>query len=316
MSHYRGATLIKPNRAETEQATGRPILSTVDALAAGRQLCRELDAEMVLVTLDRDGMVLVRRDGAGEVFPTHARAVYDITGAGDMVMAMVGMALAAGAEAGDAVRLGNVAAGLEVERTGVAVIYRHEIAAKLAAAEGGFGQKIVTRRQASLLAAECRRRGESVVFTNGCFDLLHVGHVKYLAEAAALGNALVVGVNSDRSVRRLKGPGRPVIAEMDRAALLAALACVRQVVVFDEDTPHALIEAIRPDVLVKGGTYTTDEVVGHEIVEAYGGRVCVTSMIDGMSTTNILASAARGETVRSIESKPHAVEPGRLRRAS
>jgi D-beta-D-heptose 7-phosphate kinase/D-beta-D-heptose 1-phosphate adenosyltransferase len=316
MSQYRGATVIKPNRGETEQATGCKIASATDALAAGRRLCHDVDAEMALVTLDRDGMVLVGRDGAGQTFPTHARAVYDITGAGDMVMAMVGLCLASGADADDAVRLANVAAGMEVERAGVAVIYRHEIMAELAAAEGGFARKIVTLRQATLLAAEYRRRNEKIVFTNGCFDLLHAGHVKYLAEAAALGDALFVGVNSDQSVRRLKGPARPVIGQMDRAALLAALACVRHVMVFDEDTPQSLLEAIRPDVLVKGGTYALHEIVGREFVEAYGGRVCVTSTIDGMSTTNILASVARGETLRSTDNRPCSPETTKLRRAS
>ncbi|MEX2114526.1 MAG: D-glycero-beta-D-manno-heptose 1-phosphate adenylyltransferase [Pirellulales bacterium] len=304
LSHYRGATLIKPNRVETELATGRKIGSTTDALEAGRQLCQQLSADMVLVTLDRDGMILVHRDGAGETFRTHARAVYDITGAGDMVMAMVGLCLAAKADVADAVRLGNVAAGLEVERTGVTVILRDEIMAELAAADGGIARKIISRDQAAHLAAEYRRRGESVVFTNGCFDLLHVGHVKHLAEAAALGNVLIVGVNSDDSVRRLKGEGRPIIGQQDRAAMLAALASVRHVVLFEEDTPLELVKAVRPDVLVKGGTYTHDQIVGADVVTAHGGRVVVTGIIGGMSTTNVLASAARGQTLHSQEKQP------------
>lgn len=293
---YRGVTLIKPNRVETEAATGQKIMKPAEAIAAGRKLCSQYETEMVLVTLDRDGMMLMRRDGSGETFPTHARAVYDITGAGDMVMAMIGLCLAGGTSAADAVRLANVAAGIEVERSGVAVIYRDEIRSEILLGRNSPVKKIVTREHAALLAAEHRRRGEKVVFTNGCFDLLHVGHVTYLAEAARLGNALFVGVNSDDSVRRLKGPGRPAIAETDRAAMLAALACVQNVVIFDEDTPHELLHAIRPDVLVKGGTYTPEQVVGHEIVESYGGTVCVTGLVDGVSTTNILASVARGET--------------------
>ena len=176
--------------------------------------------------------------------------------------------------------------------------------------------KILSRTEAARACARARGRGERVVFTNGCFDLLHVGHVQYLSEAAALGDALFVGVNSDQSVRRLKGPSRPVIGEQDRAALLGALACVRQVVVFEEDTPHALIEAIRPDVLVKGGTYTREEVVGHEIVESYGGIVCVTNLVGGVSTTNILAGMARGETVRSVEAQQVVAPSVSLRRAS
>jgi D-beta-D-heptose 7-phosphate kinase/D-beta-D-heptose 1-phosphate adenosyltransferase len=303
LEHYRGVTVIKPNRIETELATGRKIDRPDDALAAGQQLCRDLQAQMALITLDRDGMMLVQHDGTGKNFPTHARAIYDIAGAGDMVMAVVGLCLAGGTTAADAARLGNVAAGLEVEREGVAVIYRDEIRAALLAGHGGPAQKLLTIAQAAVLAEEHRRRGERVVFTNGCFDLLHVGHVTYLSEAAALGNVLIVGVNSDAGVRKMKGPNRPVIGESDRAAMLAALACVQYVIVFDEVTPHELLRAIRPDVLVKGGTYTTDQVVGHELVEAYGGAVCVTGVVHGISTTDILASLARGDTLHSAEAK-------------
>jgi D-beta-D-heptose 7-phosphate kinase / D-beta-D-heptose 1-phosphate adenosyltransferase len=309
LSRYRGVTVIKPNRLETELATGLKIVTEADALTAGRKLCQDLAAKMALVTLDRDGMMLVKNDGTGEIFPTHARAVYDITGAGDMVLAMVGLCLAAGALPAQAVRLGNVAAGLEVERAGVAVIFRDEILAELLTGPDGAARKIVTHRQVALVAEEHRRRGEKVVFTNGCFDLLHAGHVRYLSEAAVLGDVLIVGVNSDHSVRKLKGPTRPVIGQRDRASLLAALSCVQYVVVFDDDTPHALLDAIRPDVLVKGGTYTTDEVVGREIVEAYGGQVRVTGLVDGVSTTNILASMARGQTVHSAVTQPASAAP-------
>ncbi len=215
--HYRGATVIKPNRVEAELATGQRIAQPHDAVAAGRRLCQDVAAEMALITLDRDGMMLVGADGKGELFPTQARNVYDIAGAGDMVLAVVGLALAAGTSAADAVRLGNVAAGLEVERSGVAVVYRDEIRAELLAGRGRPARKIITLDEAARLAADHRRRGQRVVFTNGCFDLLHVGHVTYLAEAAALGNCLFVGVNSDASVRRLKGAGRPVIGQGDRA---------------------------------------------------------------------------------------------------
>jgi D-beta-D-heptose 7-phosphate kinase/D-beta-D-heptose 1-phosphate adenosyltransferase len=290
MSNYHGVTVIKPNRLEAEIATGRKIAATPDALAAGRQLCHDLAAEMALVTLDRDGMMLVKHDGTGEIFSTRARAVYDITGAGDMVMAMIGLCLAAGADPADAVRLGNVAAGLEVERAGATVILRDEIRAELLAGRGTAAQKVISCEHAARLAEEYRRRGERIVFANGCFDLLHVGHVAHLSEAAMHGNVLFVGINSDASVRRLKGPERPVVCQRDRAAMLAALACVQHVVIFDEDTPHALLRAIRPDVLVKGGAYAADEIVGREVVEAYGGVVRLTGQIDGVSTTHIVAS--------------------------
>jgi D-beta-D-heptose 7-phosphate kinase / D-beta-D-heptose 1-phosphate adenosyltransferase len=292
LSYYSGVTVIKPNRIEAELATGRKIVATPDALAAGRQLCQDLDAQMALITLDRDGMMLVKHDGTGEIFSTRARAVYDITGAGDMVMAMVGLCLAAGASPPNAVRMGNVAAGLEVERAGATVIRRDEIRAELLSGRGAGAQKIITRDQAARLAEEYRRRGDRVVFANGCFDLLHIGHVTHLAEAAIHGDVLMVGINSDASVKKLKGPERPVVCQQDRAAMLAALACVQHVVIFDEDTPHALLRAIRPDVLVKGGEYSTGQVVGREVVEGYGGMVRVTGHVEGVSTSNIVAGIA------------------------
>jgi D-beta-D-heptose 7-phosphate kinase/D-beta-D-heptose 1-phosphate adenosyltransferase len=233
--------------------------------------------------------MLMHRDGHGETFPTHARAVYDITGAGDMVMAMIGLCLAGGSNAADAVRLANVAAGIEVERSGVAVIYRDEIRAEILLGRNSPVKKIVAREHAALLAAEHRRRGEKVVFTNGCFDLLHVGHVRCLEAARRLGDRLVVGVNSDASVRRLKGRGRPVVPAARRAEVLAALACVDWVVVFGETTPLALIRALRPAVLAKGGDWTLDTIVGRLDVEGWGGRVARLPELPGVHTTRLLA---------------------------
>ncbi|MEZ6073437.1 MAG: D-glycero-beta-D-manno-heptose 1-phosphate adenylyltransferase [Pirellulales bacterium] len=290
---YRGATTMTPNRLETELATGRRITTPEDAAHCGRELCRRLGLQHAIITLDRDGMTVVEPDGRWELFPTRARAVYDITGAGDMVLATIGVCYAAGTSVPDAVRLANVAAGLEVEKVGVAVVSLDEMRCELLADGHGDGVKVVTLDQMELLARSHRQQGRKIVFTNGCFDLLHVGHVSYLQEAARLGDVLVVAANSDASVRRLKGPTRPVIGESDRARMLAALACVDHVLVFDEDTPHEMLHRIRPDVLVKGGTYALDEVVGHEVVTAYGGEVCVTSVIGGVSTTKILDSVAR-----------------------
>jgi D-beta-D-heptose 7-phosphate kinase/D-beta-D-heptose 1-phosphate adenosyltransferase len=303
-SVYHGATTMTPNRLEAELATGIKISTTVDAFRAGEQLCRQLALDMAIVTLDRDGMALVwppadhDRRPTCEVFPTRARAVYDITGAGDMVLAMIGVALAAGASPAAAIELGNIAAGLEVEKVGVAVVPRTEIRAALAERQAAAQSKILSLDDLTRVVGEHRVRGESIVLTNGCFDLLHVGHVSYLQEARALGNRLIVAVNSDASVRRLKGPTRPVIREADRAAMLAALAAVDYVLVFDEDTPHNFLHRLKPDVLVKGGTYTPDQVVGHEVVEAYGGRVCVTGMVDGISTTKIVNSVADRHALR------------------
>jgi len=319
-SRYHGATSMTPNRLEAEMATGVKIVTTADAIRAGHKLCLELGLDLGIVTLDRDGMALVQPDGRGEVFPTRPRAVYDITGAGDMALAMIGVALAAGVAPPQALQLANVAAGLEVEKVGVAVIPRSEIRQRLVETEGagvnGGRQppadpnapqapyaasenvrggsaprsKLVTLDELVHLAASHRAAGRKLVFTNGCFDLLHVGHVSYLAEARSQGDVLVVGLNSDASVRRLKGPTRPVVRQQDRSTMLASLSAVDYVVVFHEDTPHDILRQLRPEVLVKGGTYTPAEVVGHEIVEAYGGRVAVCGLIEGVSTTKILAS--------------------------
>lgn len=294
-SRYRGATTMTPNRTEAGLATGTRIATIDDAFRAGEQLCRQLELEMAIVTLDRDGMALVYAGGRGAAFPTRPRAVYDITGAGDMVLAMIGVALASGLSAEDAVRLGNVAGGLEVEKIGVAVIPRSEIRTRLLADLPAASEKVVGLDQLALLLEAHRSAGQKIVLTNGCFDLLHVGHIHCLQEAAGLGDVLIVGLNDDASVRRLKGPGRPVLAERQRAAILAALKCVDYVVVFGDDTPLELLERIKPDVLVKGGTYAPGEVVGHEFVASYGGRVHVTSLVEGISTSGLIASFKQPE---------------------
>jgi D-beta-D-heptose 7-phosphate kinase / D-beta-D-heptose 1-phosphate adenosyltransferase len=313
-SRYHGATGMTPNRLEAEMATGIAIHSPADAFRAARKLRDELRLDLGIVTLDRDGMALVDRDGTAKVFPTQPRAVYDITGAGDMALAMIGVALAAKIAPPLALQLANVAAGLEVEKVGVAVIPRTEIRQRLLddirsaesrqSSAGGTRPtfaahaKIANIERLESLVAEHKAARRTVVFTNGCFDLLHVGHVSYLAEARALGDVLIVGLNSDASVRRLKGAGRPVIAEDDRAAMLAALAAVDHVVIFDEPTPHTLLHRLSPDILVKGGTYTAEQVVGHEVVEAYGGQVCVVGLVDGVSTSKIVASLQSGSVLR------------------
>jgi D-beta-D-heptose 7-phosphate kinase/D-beta-D-heptose 1-phosphate adenosyltransferase len=293
-SRYRGATTMTPNRLEAELSTGIKIACVADAVSAGRKLCAELDLESAIVTLDRDGMVLVRPDGSSEHFPTRPREVYDITGAGDMVLATIGLCLGSGLSIDNAIRLANVAGGLEVEKVGVVPVFRDEIRRDLLQAGRDGARKILSPAELVRLAQTHRQQGSRIAFTNGCFDLLHVGHVTYLGEAAAQGDLLIVGVNSDRSVRSIKGPGRPVIQQHDRAAMLAALACVDYVTIFDDLTPVELLAQLRPDVLVKGGDYADRpaEVVGREIVEAYGGRVHLTSVVAGVSTTRILKSVA------------------------
>ncbi len=313
---YRGATVLKPNRVETETATGTRIQSADDALLAGRRLCEQLDLSAVVITLDRDGMAWVPRSGEASVFATKPRAVYDITGAGDIVLAMLGLCWADNIAPTDAVQLSNVAGALEVGRTGVAKVTRDEIRAELLSGHRHGSHKILETGELSAFGRRQRELGKRIVFTNGCFDLLHVGHVTYLAEAAAAGDVLVIGMNGDDSVRRLKGPERPVICQSDRAAMLAALACVDAVVVFDDATPHQMLAALQPDILIKGGTYSPSEVVGREVVEAYGGQVQVTGLVDGISTTRIVQSLRRPTSLPSEEpSTPEPTEFPTLREA-
>ena len=302
-ARYAGVHCMTPNRLEAGLATGTTIRSPEEAIEVGRRLVAELGMDAILVTLDRDGMALVRADGRAEVVPTRPRQVYDITGAGDMVLSIVGLCLAAGADYAEAAALGNVAGGLEVEKIGVALLTRQEILRDLVEHRSSEAGK---RLEGEALVAEISRRrdaGQKVVFTNGCFDLLHVGHARLLRQAADLGEVLVVGLNSDASVRRLKGPTRPLNDESSRAELLAALECVDIVCVFDDDTPLALIEAIRPDVLVKGGDYTPDEVVGRAEVESWGGTLALIPLVEGHSTTNLVRRAAE----RTVT--PHAAGP-------
>lgn len=223
-----------------------------------------------------------------------------VTGAGDMVLATLGACLAGGATYETAICLANYAANLEVERAGVPLVGRGEIRDEPAQDRKPGGRKIATRDEAVSVSEQHRRCGRRIVFTNGCFDLLHLGHVTSLQQAASHGDVLIAGINSDSGVRRLKGEGRPVICQQDRAALLAALACVDHVIIFDEDTPRQLLHAIRPDVLVKGGTYADNEVIGHEVVKAYGGSVCVTAVVEGISTTQILKSLPLRTPQRSL----------------
>jgi D-beta-D-heptose 7-phosphate kinase/D-beta-D-heptose 1-phosphate adenosyltransferase len=293
-SRYAGATTMTPNRHETELATGIRVRTVADAYEAAERLRKGLNLDMALVTLDSDGLALVGADGQGRHFPTRPREVYDITGAGDMVLATIGLCLAAGVPVAETCRLANVAGGLEVEKVGVARVTRDEMRADLVRGGRHGAGKVVTLDALESRVDALRQAGRRIVFTNGCFDLLHVGHATYLAEAASRGDLLIVGLNSDASVRTIKGPARPVIGQGDRAAMLAALACVDFVVIFDEPTPLRLIEALRPDVLVKGGDYRhrLHEVVGREFVESHGGELYLTSLVEGVSTTSILKSVA------------------------
>jgi D-beta-D-heptose 7-phosphate kinase/D-beta-D-heptose 1-phosphate adenosyltransferase len=287
---YHGCSAITPNRLEAGLATNRSLSNSDEALAAGARLREQLDLEAAIVTLDKEGMALVHRDGRRQVFPTRPRQVYDITGAGDMVLAVLGMTLAAGVDYGPAIRLANVAGGLEVEKIGVASVTRDEIVRDLLHEGGNRGSLGKVLGREALVRDLQRRRslGQRISFTNGCFDVLHAGHVQYLQEARAQADLLVVGLNSDASVRALKGPSRPINSVEARAQVLAALEAVDHVTVFEESTPLELIRAVRPDVLVKGADYRRDQVVGADLVESWGGRVHLARLREGFSTSGLL----------------------------
>ncbi len=283
---YRGATLLTPNRYEAELASGIRITDDKTLERAAEQVRLAAGAKAVMVTLDREGIYLRRQGEPGRRIPTRPRAVYDVTGAGDVVLAMLAIAVGSGCELEEAAALANVAGGLEVERFGAVPIRRSEVLDEMRRVIGLRMAKAVDR---AALAAEVDRRrrlGEMIVFTNGCFDLLHLGHVRYLQQARELGSCLIVAINSDTSVARLKGPTRPIIGQEERADMLAALECVDYVTVFDEDTPIPLLELLRPEILVKGGT--TGAVVGQELVEGYGGQVRKLDKVEGLSTTQII----------------------------
>ncbi len=283
---YRGATLITPNQGEFEAVAG--VCHSDEELAErGWQMVEELDLTALLVTRSEKGMMLLETGNEPVFLHTQAREVYDVTGAGDTVIATLAGALASGQELASAAALANVAAGLVVRKIGVATVTPGEIQVALHQ-RGQGGRGLVAREELQVLVGEARGRNERIVMTNGCFDILHAGHVAYLEEAKSLGDRLIVAVNDDASVRRLKGESRPINGLDDRMLVLAGLAAVDWVVPFHEDTPEELINTVLPDVLVKGGDYKPEEIAGGKAVLANGGEVRVLSFRDGHSTSRIV----------------------------
>lgn len=283
---YRGATLLKPNLQEFEAVVG-PCRSEEVLVAKAQQMLEDLDLESLLITRGEHGMSLIRRGQPEVHFPARARDVYDVTGAGDTVISVLASSLAAGRNLTDSVALANIAAGLVVAKLGTAAISGPELRRELQR-DGGFSRGLMTREQLKLAVADARAHGEKIVFTNGCFDIIHAGHVGYLQEARQQGDRLIVAINADESVTRLKGQGRPINSLERRMAVLAGLESVDWVVSFEEDTPEALLEEIRPDLLIKGGDYGIDEVVGSQLVQSWGGEVKVLSFLDDCSTSAIV----------------------------
>jgi D-beta-D-heptose 7-phosphate kinase/D-beta-D-heptose 1-phosphate adenosyltransferase len=293
---YRGATAVTPNRAEASAATGHGIAGYEDADAVAGALLERLDLDVVYITLDKDGIYVRERDGSGSAIHTDPREVFDVTGAGDNVIAVLGYATAGGVGPVTAAALANVAGGIAVEHFGVVTVGWDEIAARIAAGTGG-DTKLVDEGVLLRLLDSARAADRRVVFTNGCFDILHPGHIDLLQRSRALGDLLVVGLNDDASVRRLKGESRPVNDLRSRATVLGGLSVVDYMVAFGEDTPERIIRLVRPDVLVKGADWSEKGVVGREFVESYGGRVELLPLVAGHSTSSVIRKIEGAEDV-------------------
>ena len=291
-SRYAGADVVTPNRRELGEATEMPVDTEAGLVAAATVLRQAHGFGAVLVTRAEDGMTLVDADGAHH-FPAEAADVFDVSGAGDTVVATLAAGLAAGLDLKIAARLANIAAGIVVGKVGTAVAREEDLLAVLTP-QGGALRKIVTREVATEQVERWRRRGWRTGFTNGCFDLLHPGHVHLLEQARGQCDRLVVGLNSDASVSRLKGASRPVQPEAARAAVLASLSSVDLVVIYDEDTPETTLQQLRPDMLVKGADYTLDRVVGADLVQGWGGRVWLAELLPGYSTTAMVRKITAG----------------------
>ncbi|MCM2680389.1 bifunctional D-glycero-beta-D-manno-heptose-7-phosphate kinase/D-glycero-beta-D-manno-heptose 1-phosphate adenylyltransferase HldE [Echinimonas agarilytica] len=283
---YRGATLMTPNLSEFELVVG--CCNTEQELVEkAHALRQELELDALLVTRGEQGMTLITADQAELHLPAVVKEVYDVTGAGDTVISVLAASLAAGASMPASCALANIAAGIVVGKLGTSTVSQMELAQAIAEqSESGFG--VVTEEQLRFAVVQAAARGEKIVMTNGCFDILHAGHVSYLQAARALGHRLIVAVNADDSVARLKGPGRPVNPLERRMAVLAALGDVDWVVPFTEDTPARLIGEVLPNVLVKGGDYTPEQIAGADAVWDNGGEVTVLHFEDGCSTTQII----------------------------
>lgn len=285
-SVYRGATAVTPNFAEFEAVVGH-CRSEEEMVTKGAALMTQHDLGALLITRGEQGMTLLRRDAPVLHLPAKAREVYDVTGAGDTVISALASALAAGEDLVQATAFANLAAGIVVGKLGTATVSIPEIRRALHQ-EGVVERGVLSEAQLLAAVEQARGRGERIVMTNGCFDILHAGHVAYLEEARRLGNRLIVAVNDDDSVRRLKGASRPINSLDHRMAVLAALQCVDWVVPFGEDTPERLICRVQPDCLAKGGDYRPEQVAGHDCVTAKGGKVVILDYREGHSTSNII----------------------------
>ncbi len=291
---YRDATLIVPNLGELINTTRLQGSKVNDIVNAAQGLIKDCKFGSLLVTCGKDGMILINSAGQHESFPAHAREVYDVSGAGDTVVASLAVSMASGMPLSEAVFLANIAAGIVVTRIGTAQVHQTDLKTALVTEDLTSGTaKILPASTASDQIEQWRQQGDKIGFTNGCFDLIHPGHISLMDQAKSRCDKLIVGLNSDSSVARLKGPDRPIQNEMSRALVLASLEAVDMVVLFSEDTPEQLLKMFRPDLLVKGADYTKEQVVGGSFVESYGGKVYLAKLVDGKSTSNIVNRMAQ-----------------------
>ena len=282
---YKGATLVTPNQREVEQAVPIKIQDRNDLDRAAEYLLNLTHAEVLLITRGKDGMMLYQNKEEPVDIDTQAKEVFDVTGAGDTVVSVLGMALAIGFNYKDSAWLSNMAASIVVGKVGTATVTLNEINEYLQEEMLRTSHTILKLEELKKIVSLAKSTGKTIVFTNGCFDIIHGGHIEFLQKAKALGDLLVVGLNSDESVRELKGEGRPIKSERERANIISALKYVDYITIFDDDTPEEVIREVRPDILVKGDDYKMDEVVGREIVEGYGARVELIPIVHGLSTT-------------------------------
>jgi len=290
-SRYRGATTICPNLSELSAVVGVSAKDPEALLTAAQTLVPQLGLQCLIATMSEKGIAILK-ENSRSVAPAVARQVFDVSGAGDTVIATLALALASGLETETAVQLANVAAGIVVGKVGTVPVTRDELLTSLMPEiELRAEEKVLTLEHLKVRTSAWRSAGQSIVFTNGCFDILHIGHITLLEDARREGDRLIVAINSDASVQKLKGPTRPIVAERERGRILAALAAVDAVIVFDEPTPLQLIVELRPDVIVKGGDYSADNVVGAPEVRSWGGRVKIVPTVEGFSTTKLIAKA-------------------------
>ena len=287
-SKYKEINVLTPNKSELEKASNIKITNNSNLERAARLISERYKNDAILVTRGREGMSLFEKEGRIFHIPTEARDVYDVTGAGDTAIGLFGLALFSGASRLEASRFANIGAGIVVGKVGTSIVKREEIEHFLKENTFLTGRKILDLKELKYILSSEKTKRKKIVFTNGCFDILHMGHIKYLEKAKEYGDLLVLGLNDDDSVRKLKGSRRPLIAQDERANILAALHSVDYIILFSDLTPENLIRELRPDILVKGGDYKVDEVVGKNIIEGYGGKVEIVPFIKGYSTSGIV----------------------------